>query len=396
MIPVAEAIETILGRVTAIDATPVELSFAVGGVLAKTISSTRELPAFSNSAMDGYAVRSADVPGTLPVAGTVACGDPPTANLDAGTTQKIMTGAPLPEGADAVIMREDVTEKAGRAVLPAADVGQHVRHAGEDVAIGDEVLRKGMIIGPGELGLCAAIGLAEVDLARRPSVGVLSTGDELIGVDAEPKPGQVINSNSYALAAQVLEAGGNPLHLGIAPDDRDAIAAKLRTGIEADVLLTSGGVSAGDYDLVLDCCKQLDIEIVFWKVAVKPGKPLLFGVAKSGALVFGLPGNPVSSAVTFELFVRPALLAMQGAARIHRPRAPVRLSRPYTKKPGRTHFLRARVTREGGTLTAEPHGKQGSGMISSLVDVDALVEVPAEVDSVEPGKPLSALLLRAV
>ena len=396
MLSVDEAIQRILARVQRTARTGVELSHAVGCVLAEPVVSRRALPPFSNSAMDGFAVRAAELPATLPIAGTIAAGAPPTAVLAPGTAQRIMTGAPVPDGADAVVIREDVTETDGRVELPAASPGQNIRRAGEDCAIGDEVLSPGTPLGPGEIGLCAALGIREIPVARNPSVALLSTGDELVDIDVEPSPGQIVNSNAYALAVQIVEAGGQPLQLGIAPDDREAVIARLRYGVEADVLLTSGGVSAGDFDLVRECFAEVGIEIDFWKVAIKPGKPLVFGVAQTGALVFGLPGNPVSSMVSFELFVRPAILAMQGARRIHRPRAPVRLASAYHKAPGRQHYIRARLTREGGELIAHAHAQQGSGMLRSMVGVDALVEVPAQSGDVPAGTVLTALLLRAV
>jgi molybdopterin molybdotransferase len=348
--------------------------------------------------MDGFAVRSADIPGQLPVLGTIAAGRAPDAELAAGHAWRIMTGAPMPSGADAVVIRERVDDRGDSVGIEvSARSGENVRRAGEDVAVGDTVVTAGTRLGPGEIGIIAALGHAALSVHRRPRVAILSTGDELVGVDVVPGPGQIVNANSYALAAQVRRVGAVPVAVGIAPDRREPLVESLRRALQADVLLTSGGVSVGDYDIVRSVLDELGISLEFWKVAMKPGKPLAFGVADTGALFFGLPGNPVSSMVAFELFARPALLAMQGAARIDRPRATAILTTEYRKKPGRAHFARARVRRvsgpDGDRLEATPHPKQGSGMMSSMVGVDALLELSPELGDCAPGTPVTAILL---
>ncbi|HWN66362.1 MAG TPA: gephyrin-like molybdotransferase Glp [Haliangium sp.] len=397
MLTVSEAGTRVLEAVRLLAAELVPIDRAQGRVLAHAITSGRDLPPWDNSAMDGFAVRSADLPGVLPVAGTVAAGHAPGEVLAPGTALRIMTGAPLPAGADAVVIREDSEELPGdrvRLAAPAAP-GDNVRRRGEDVAVGQPALDAGIHLGAGEIGFLAALGNGMVRVARRPRVAILSTGDELVSVDVPPRPGQIINSNLYALAAQVREAGGVPVNAGIAPDRPDDLLPRIREALAADVLLTSGGVSAGDFDFVKDALAAAGVSVGFWKVAMKPGKPLAFGATAAGGLVFGLPGNPVSSMVGFELFVRPALLAMQGARELHRPRAPVTITSSYGKQPGRAHFLRATLRRQGDSLLADLHPRQGSAMLSSMVGTHALVVVPAESGDVAAGARLEALLLGA-
>lgn len=414
MLTVAQALARVLAAVRPLSPAPrasgvigelVPIDEAWGRVLAHPVTATRDLPPWDNSSMDGFAVRSADLPGTLPVAGVVAAGHALGAVLAPGTALRIMTGAPMPAGADAVVIREDaevLAEVLGdpprvRFADPAAP-GANVRRRGEDVAVGEAVLDAGVRLGAGELGFLAALGHAAVRVARKPRVAILSTGDELVSVDVPPRPGQIVNSNLHALSAQVREAGAEPVNAGIAPDvteGPDGLLARIERALAADVVLTSGGVSVGDFDFVKDAFAAVGVDMDFWKVAMKPGKPLAFGCTPAGNLVFGLPGNPVSSMMCFELFVRPALLALQGANDLERPRAPVVLTTAYAKQPGRAHYLRAALRRQGDTLLAHPHPKQGSGMLSSMVGVDALVEIPAERGDVAAGDRLDALLLSA-
>ncbi|ACY14441.1 molybdenum cofactor synthesis domain protein [Haliangium ochraceum DSM 14365] len=375
----------------------VPLAHAQGRILGADLRAGRALPPHDNSAMDGFAVRCADLPGTLPVAGTVAAGDAGDAVLAAGSALRIMTGAPMPAGADAVVIREEVEDLGERArFAAAAQPGDNLRRAGEDIALGAVALAAGMRLGAGELGLAAALGHSALAVARRPRVAILSTGDELVSAEVPPRPGQIVNSNAYALAAQVREAGGIPVDAGIAPDDPDILVARVRSALAADVLLTAGGVSVGDFDFVKDAFARAGVTMDFWKVAVKPGKPLAFGHTSDKRPVFGLPGNPVSSMLGFELFVRPLLLAMQGARSLDRPRATVTLASDYGKRPGRDHYLRARLRREGDVLRAELHPRQGSAMLGSMVDIDALVIAPADSGDLPAGTRLEALLLRAV
>lgn len=399
MLSVAEARGRIFERVRPLEAEEVSLGHALGRFLAGAVAAGRGLPPFDNSAMDGFAVRAADLPGELAVAGAIAAGAAPDALLAPGTALRIMTGAPMPRGADAVVMREEADDRGDRVLFtrPAAP-GQHVRRAGEDIARGAEVLAAGARVGPGEIAALASLGHAAVRVGRRPRLVILSTGDELCRLGGTPRPGQIISSNEHALAAQAIEAGAEVLGAHLVPDDRAATEAALAAAQGCDLLVTSGGVSVGDHDHVRAAMEAVGIAIDFWKVAMRPGKPVTFGVAPGGALCFGLPGNPVSSLVSFELFVRPTLLALAGAGERdrERPRAEVVLADPIGKSPGRTHYLRARLTRRGDLLEATPHSKQGSGMLSSLVGVDALIEVAAELGDLPAGARCPALLLRAI
>ena len=395
MLSVSEATARVLGLVPRLGVEEVDLPAADGRVLALAVDAGRALPAVATSAMDGFAVRSADLPATLPVARSIAAGAEAGA-LAAGHAARIMTGAPLPAGADTVVIFEDsaAIDDGARVALPASPVGANVRAVGEDVAIGEQALAAGVRLGWGELGLLAALGHARVPVVRRPVVAIVATGDELIDITATPRPGQIVDSSAYMLAAQIVAAGGVARYLGVARDRPEAVIAMLAQAVAADVVLTTGGVSVGDHDHVRPALARLGVELDFWKVAMKPGKPLAVGM--HGAVpIFALPGNPVSSAVAFELFVRPALLAMQGAAATARPRAPVVLPDGYRKPPGRAHYLRARLRRDGERLIAELHPKQGSAILSSLIELHALVEIAAELGTIEPGATTPALLLRA-
>ncbi len=394
MLSVAQAFARIHERVRLLPTETAPLRAAAHRVLATDVVAARALPPYDNSAMDGFAVRAADVPATLPIAGTVAAGDAPDAVLGAGTALRIMTGAPMPRGADCVIMREDVEDLGDSARFPAAAAGRHIRRAGEDMAVGALAAARGTRLDAGTMGLLAALGAANVSLSRAPRVAILSTGDELVEVDVEPRPGQIVSSNEHVLAAQVTEAGGVALCKGIVRDDRRAVVAALAEALhDTDVLVTSGGVSVGDYDFVKEALSDLGIELDFWKVAMKPGKPLAFGVSGGGTLVFGLPGNPVSSMVVFELFVRPTLLAMQGARRLQRPRVRAVLPQGYRKSPSRAHFVCATLDWSGPEPMAQLR-TQGSGSLSSMAGIDALVEIPAEVEQLPPGATALALLVR--
>jgi molybdopterin molybdotransferase len=376
-------------------AEPIAVDDALDRVLGADVVAERQLPAWDNSAMDGFAVRSADVPATLPVAGTVAAGVWPAPPLAPGTALRVMTGAPMPAGADAVVIREVVDDCGDRArFAEPARPGQNLRRAGEDVAIGQRVLAAGCTLSAGEIGLLAALGQTHVEVAGRPRVALLSTGDELVELGREPGPGQIINSNAHALAAQVREAGGVPIALGIARDDRADLPAQLRRGWTADILCTSGGVSVGDYDYVRDAFAELGVGLEFWKVAMKPGKPLAFGVAGGGPLIFGLPGNPVSSMVSFELFVRPVIRLLQGAADVDRPQIEVVLQSEYRKAAGRAHYVRARLDVSGPEYRATIVARQGSAMLHSMVGIDALVEIPAAAEVVAAGSRVWARFLR--
>ena len=412
MLTVEQALEHILSRVAPLGVERVLLLDAMSRILAEPVVSTRTLPPHDNSAMDGYAVVAADIaaasrerPVILPIGLRVGAGHLPSRPLQPGEAARVMTGAAVPEGADAVIKREDTDE--GDAGAPAAsggkvgffvpaDPGAHIRRRGDDIAEGAEVLRVGDAIGPAEIGLCAGLGRAVLTVRRRPTVAILSTGDELCDVDQVPAPGQIVNSNVWALAAQVAEAGGLPIVLGHARDDAQAIRARIREGLAADVLLTSGGVSVGDFDLVRGALEAEGVGLEFWKVAMKPGKPVTFGRGPGGRLVFGLPGNPASSMVAFELFVRPALRGLMGDLR-PRQRVTVMLEDGFERGGGRVQFLRAvvRIVRkpgQGDRWIAHLLRSQDSHKLSSMARSNALVELPADTGRVVPGEAVTAIL----
>ncbi len=407
MISVKEARASIASRVRALPSEIVALDDALGRYLSADAVAPRSLPPRDNSAMDGFAVRAEDTPGDLPVAQVIAAGRGTVPTHRPGTATPIMTGAPMPEGADSVVMRENVVVRAAAegqqegvaSFKDSAILARHIRRAGEDIKVGTVALTAGVKIGPGEIGLLAALGFSQIEVARRPRVAILSTGDELIDVSdsraSNPPPGKIINSNAYALAAQIRQAGGEPIHCGIARDSLAGTTVAIAAAIaNADVLLTSGGVSVGDFDFVKPALTECGVVTDFWKVAVKPGKPLVFGVHPSGSLVFGLPGNPASSMVSFELFVRPALLALQSARTTKRREIRVFLESGYKKTAGRTHYLRVRVSTDGGERrVARIKPKQGSGNLTTMAAVDGLVEIPSDVTSVAAGEAVSLLIL---
>jgi molybdopterin molybdotransferase len=338
----------------------------------------------------------------LPVVGVAAAGAPLSGEVAAGTAVRIFTGAAMPAGTDAVVLQEDARRAEGvdgaggaRVTLPATRVGDNVRYAGEDLAVGELAVDAGVRLGAGELGLLAALGATRLAVHRRPRVAILATGDELVDAAQAPGPGQVVDSSRHALLCAVRQLGGEATYLGIVPDEQAASERAIAAALGHDVVLTTGGVSVGDRDFVKAAFEGAGVTLELWKVAMKPGKPLAFG-RRGETLVFGLPGNPVSSMVSFELFVRPALLALQGVKETARPVAPVALLGGYRKPAGRAHYLRARVERRGAQLLATPHPKQGSAMLTSLVGVHALVEIGAEVTEVVDGGEVPALLLEAV
>lgn len=392
---VEEAAKTVSERIQRLPVERIALSDARGRILGENLVATRFLPSFDNSAMDGYAVRSAELPGTFPVVGQVAAGQVPLDAIPERVAIRILTGAPMPASLDTVVIQEDAKVEGANVTLPTAPVGDNVRKAGEDVSAGDMAVRAGECLRAGELGLLAALGITQVPVFRAPRVALIATGDELVSVDETPGPSQIVDSSGYMLSSLITGCGGVPNYIGIAKDDPITMAALIASAMDHDVVITTGGVSVGDRDHVRAALKSAGVELELWKVAMKPGKPFSFGM-NGRVPVFGLPGNPVSSYVAFELFVRPALLAMQGATVTQRPRAPVSLVRGYRKQAGRAHYIRARVVRNGGHLVAHPHPKQGSAILSSLVGCNALVELPAESTEIQPNTAVNAILLEAV
>jgi molybdopterin molybdotransferase len=395
MLSVEQASKTVAERIEKLPIERIPLQDARSRILAENIVATTFLPPFDNSAMDGFAVRSAELPATLPVVAKVAAGQVLTDTIPERVAIRIMTGAPIPQGLDTVVIQEDAKVEGSQVTLPASPVGDNIRKAGEDISAGDIAVRAGERLNAAELGLLAAIGLAEVPVARAPRVALIATGDELVSAGQSLGPGQIVDSSAHTLAALIPGCGGIPTYVGIAKDDPITMAALIASAMDHDVVITTGGVSVGDRDHVRAALKSAGVELELWKVAMKPGKPFSFGM-NGRVPVFGLPGNPVSTFVAFELFVRPALLAMQGAAVTQRPRAPVHLIRGYRKQAGRTHFIRAKVVRNGEHLIAHPHSKQGSAIMSSLVGCNALVELPADATEILPNTIVPAILLDAV
>ena len=371
-----EALQLVLERVRPLPAERVALTAAAGRVLAEPAASAVDLPPFDSSAMDGFAVRAADTPGDLPVAFRIAAGRPAPRALEAGEAMGIATGGAVPPGADAVVPVEYVVEHDNSVAIDrGAEPGAFVRPRGGDARRGDVVIAAGERLGAAQLGALAAAGVAEVACARRPRAAVLTTGSELRSPGEELEPGQIYEANGVIVAAQLASAGAEAESLAPAADEPSAHREALERGLGADVLVTTGGVSVGPHDLVRSVGAELGVEEVFWRVAVKPGKPLWFGV-RDGTLVFGLPGNPVSSLVCFELFVRPAVLALQGAAEPGPPFAWGILGQPVRRNDARDELVRARSSVEDGDLVLRPVTGQESHMIVRAAEADVLVLVP--------------------
>ena len=376
LLTMQEALALVLERVRPLPAEDVPLELASGRVLAEPASAAVDLPPFPSSAMDGYAVRAADLPGSLPVVERVAAGRPAERPLAAGEAMAISTGGVVPDGADAVVPIEVVTERDGSVEIPGPTApGTTVRPRGGAVAAGRSVVEAGQLLGPAQLGALAAAGVASVRCARRPRAAVLATGTELRRPGEPLAPGEIYESNGILLAAQLVSAGAEVERLEPVADDEAAHREAVGRGLDADLLVSTGGVSVGPHDLVRGVEGELGVEEVFWRVAVKPGKPVAFGV-RGDTLVFGLPGNPVSTLVGFELFVRPAVLALQGLAD-PRPRfLPARLARTVRRNPARDELVRSRLRRNGGDVVLEPLPGQDSHMIVRAAAADALALVP--------------------
>ena len=385
MLSVAEALERVLADVPVLGHESVPLAAALGRVLAEPVIATREVPPWDNSSMDGYAVRAADTraaaPGcavTLAVVGEVAAGTVAAHELAAGQAYRILTGAPLPPGSDAVVPQENVRREAGHVALEnPVPPGAYVRPRGEDIRPGDRLIEPRTLLRPAALGVLAALGRSRVDVFRRPTVALLSTGDELVTPETPLGPGQIPDSNTYTLSGLVAEAGAVPLSLGIARDRRDELVERLGQGLEADVLVSSAGVSVGDRDFVREAIEALGARLDFWKVNMRPGKPLTFGHL-GRRLFFGLPGNPVSCMVTFELFVRPALRRMGGHRLLERRRIRARALEPIDNPGSRPGYLRVRLEPNGDGMGARPTGEQGSGILRSMLLADGLAVLPGD------------------
>jgi molybdopterin molybdotransferase len=426
-VSVEEAGSLILAETPVLGAETIATAEAMGRVLAEAIVSARRHPPADCSAMDGYAVRRADLSGArperpveLPVVYEVPAGGQAVRALEAGEAARIFTGAPLPDGADAVVRQEDAVETTSRVRIGIEPrPREHVRDGGEDFEVGDRLIEPGALLGPAHLGVLASVGRTIVSVRQRPTVAILSGGDELVEPDRPVDGGRIVSSNSYTIAAQCHEIGAQPLYLGIAEDRPESIEARLRQGLRADVIVSSAGVSVGDHDHVRSVLEKLGCRLRFWGVLMKPGYPLAFGVIEStGTLVFGLPGNPVSTAVTFEEFVRPALLKMMGHERLHRPVVRARLTAPLRKRAGRLHFVRVLVDADdgrrgsapagrasdgkrsggaggasGGEWLATPAPSQSSGVLTSLIRGQGLAVFPLEAEKLEAGDSVSVQIL---
>jgi molybdopterin molybdotransferase len=392
LLGIDEALDQVLTRVRTLGVEDVATAAAAGRVLGRDARAVVDLPPFPSSAMDGYAVRAADTPGLLPVGGQSAAGSPLARAQRAGEAIVISTGAVVPEGADAVVPVERTARDGDTVRVEQVAAGAHVRPRGGDARSGETIGLAGHVLGPTQVGALAAVGLASVVCTRRPRVAVLATGSELRAPGETLRDGEIYESNTSLIAAQVRSAGGEPTVLAPVADDAAATRAALERGLEADLLITSGGVSVGPHDLVRRELQALGAVEVFWRVAVKPGKPIAFAL-RGETLVFGLPGNPVSSLVGFELFVRPALLALQGAVRPQPAFLPGRAAVDLPRNGSRDELVRARARVEPEGLVLEPLTGQDSHMIARAFPADALVLVPRGNGVVPAGAPVSFLSL---
>ncbi|HKJ04374.1 MAG TPA: gephyrin-like molybdotransferase Glp [Geopsychrobacteraceae bacterium] len=396
MISYEDAVTMILENVPVLPPVTRPVDQALGLVLAEPVLSRLDLPPSDNSAMDGYAFCFADLPEdqTLRQVGFIAAGDYCRDTLNPGETVKIMTGAPVPNGCDTVVPIEEVTTEGDRIVLQKPQKkGSHVRYRGEEISQGDVTLPAGTLINSGAIGQLAASGIEKIRVIPPVRVAILSTGDELVELGEIPQDGKIVNSNSHLLAARVKEAGCDPLVLGIARDNPQAMEKKLRQGLEADLLITSGGVSVGDRDYVQEVLQQLSFEKKFWQVAIKPGKPVLFGLIGSKPIL-GLPGNPASSGATFDLFVRPALKKMMGRETPRDILVKARLTAPVKGGHQRKNFLWGEVTVIAGALTFAPSLRQASGQNRSMQKGNGLLPMPIGGPDLTEGSEVEIILLR--
>jgi molybdopterin molybdotransferase len=402
MILVKEAQKIILEKLQPLEPEKIPLLNTVGAVLQEDICAQRDNPPADNSAMDGYALPFNDIssldqnnPLSLKVVEDIPAGQKPTKSIHPGEASRIMTGALVPSGADTVVMVEDTEKKNGSVlILKPQKKGSHVRKQGEDFKKGDILLSKGDLVTSLNIAIIATAGYAKLSVNRKPVVAILSTGDELVDVGAKAEDHQIINSNTYLLASKVLESGAKPMLLGIVRDRKDDIKEKLKSADEADIIITSGGVSVGDYDFVKDAIQDLGSDIVFWKIAMKPGKPLTFSMLNKRPL-FGLPGNPVSSFVSFEQFVRPAILKMSGHTDLFRKTILATLTEDIKKKnDGRRHFLRSTLTYINGSYSVSRLSGQGSSMLASLASANSLLIIPESETELKSGQQVEVQVLR--
>jgi len=405
LIPLESALEIVLAHAPCLPVENVDFQDALGRVLAEDISSDLDLPPFPRSAMDGYALRSEDVthaPTRLQVIGTVPAGTNPSFEVKKGQAAQIMTGAPVPLGANSVhIVEKTRLHGTDVEILELVKPGQNVVPRGKEVTTGDTVLRKGTLLDPAAVAVAATVGKTRLQVGRRPKVAVIATGNELVPPTLKPGPAQIRNSNGYSLSAQAANAGARVSYLGVAEDDKVSLSPLIRHGLTHDVLLLSGGVSMGRLDLVEEVLAEFGVRILIDKVALKPGKPTVFGIGPNGNLVFGLPGNPVSTMVTFELFVRPALAKMAGSVNTGRPQLKATLKGPLASKGPRRAYLPGwlETNSEGALPEAHPIPSRGSGDIVAFSKANALLILPENIDLMETGEtirvhPLDSFLFK--
>ena len=400
MTTVDEAVKLVLENVSPLPSEKVPVADSLGRVLCEDVRSGRDVPSFANSAMDGFAVRwsdlagaSSDAPASLAVRGEVAAGGVSRKRVLPGTAIRIMTGAPVPAGADTIVRVEHTEPRGDRvAVFRTDGEGSHIRPAGEDIGKGQLILERGKLLRAADIGLMASIGKARVTVRRRPVVAIIATGDELIGVDDKPARGKVVNSNGYTLSSAVREIGAVPKSFGIVRDNRNRLAGAFRRALRCDALITSGGVSVGDYDYVKDALGDAGMRMLFWKVAQRPGHPMAFGRVGPRP-VFGLPGNPVSSLVSFILYVRPALLKMMGHERLFMPVVRARLADDIRTARGLKEFVRCRIEEENGRLVASSTGTQSSGVLRSLSLAQGLIVAREDQTVLRKGSQAPTILL---
>ena len=400
MISVEEALKTILVNFRPLGLEKINILEARGRVIGEDVFAPRNIPSANNSARDGYALRCADIkdasrekPVKLKIIEDIPAGTLAVKKIKKGEAARIMTGAVLPEGADSVVHQED-TMKEGKTVIvyTSAEKSENIRFAGEDVRTGDLVVKKGSALRPADIGMLAALGRAFVSVYQKPRVAIMSTGDELVDIEIEPPPGKIVNSNSFSLAAQVMECGAIPIMLGIVKDKKTDLREAFKTALHADLMISSGGVSVGDFDFVKNVMGEIGNAMHFWRVAMRPGKPRAFG-AIEGVPLFGLPGNPVSSMVSFEQFVRPSLLKMQGHKKIFRQTIQAVCNDEFQKNPGFRHFIRAVVKKEKDRYVAITTGDQGSGILKSMVAANGLIVIGEEETRIKKGSEVTVQLL---
>jgi len=418
MIKVKDALSIILENIKTLEAEKVKLTKALNRVLAQDIYADSDIPGFANSAMDGYAVRSADLKGASPdnpkvleVVDDIKAGDIPKKRLKENQAIRIMTGAMIPKGADSVVIVEDtekiknqksilrirsglmvsevepskIKNKEWVKIFKETEPGENIRKKGEDIKKGELVVRSGTLLEPAHIGVLASLGKTEVKVTRKPKVAILATGDEIVDVEEKLRPGKIRSSNTYTLYSQTIKCGAIPKNLGIVKDDPHKLEKRIKKGLACDLMLTSGGVSVGDYDLVKDVLAKLGTQMKFWKVAMRPGKPLAFGYM-GGIPVFGLPGNPVSSMVAFEVFVKPAILKMLGQKEDKDKEVEAILEEEIRKKSGFRYFLRAQTSWKEGRYFTRTTGPQGSGILKSFVLANSLIILPEDKEFVKKGE----------